>query len=259
MLAHATGLSTLLLAAVFALPTPLTSAEPAAAQEARVAAPSVDIREHDERLFLRFADEGEALEDFVRLASTVLDVPVKFDPQEVRDVRMTLVGDLSCEREDFRDLFDRLLLAHGFLSATRHHAGGTFLDVRRIESHLRRDNLTRFAAGAMLEPERLDERPAVAMPTYTTVFPLAHADARALMAVLNPMVDSRFETLRSLDHGALMVTATLDTLRSLRDVILALDDAAALRAATGSDELQQLRERVGVLEAKLARILGEDD
>lgn len=193
------GLPTLLALALLAAPAP--------AQD-----PTVDAS--GRYLSFQFDEtNGEKLENFIHLARMILDKPMKYDPQEVNNVNIRIIGTPQVERERFFQFFQAVLRAYDFIVVLYAEGAGDFYSIQRISASARGG-----AAGGVVKAtapivplESLEKYRYDPGTLITTSIPLKYIDGRAAMATFNPFFDSQVESIRNVENSNSLVITGFGT------------------------------------------------
>ncbi len=200
---------------------------------------------------------GERLEDLLLLAQELLDMPVKYNPAEVSDVRIRIVGPAVVSEAELRGFIETVLYMYDFLLLEESYGQRRLLQAVRVGIPTRGPG-ARIVAHATVVP--LEELPnwegRRAMISVT--LPLKHIDARETMAAFSTMVDQQVTQVR---HVA---SANLLTFTGPAQVVISVVRHAqsfdVANESAGIGRIAQLEERLDALERLLAEdILERDD
>jgi hypothetical protein len=182
----------------------------------------------------------------------MLQVPIAYQHENVADVRVRLIGDVSVPRDGLRRLLDSLLRSQGLVSwdAPPGEEGLITIAQTGTSSRHRIQGVRQFGH-QVIPAGKLDEQPARLTALYTAVFQLTYIDCRAVMSSLNPFLGSEGEMVRSVEgSNSLIVTSfSMGTLREIRDLIALIDvESTAVAQPT------PIEARLAKLEARLAEL-----
>ncbi|GEM_PF-2564159 len=203
-------------------------------------------------------EQGVGVVDFLEAAQETLGRPISYDPMELGDVRLHLMGSPSCSTEDFRDFFDKLLRSHGFLAYDAGLPGSDTIVVSNLGMGLGSSGRSSLSS-QIIDAARLDEQPARRTALYTTAFMLEHLQGRSLMATFMPLLDTRFESMRNVESSnSLVVTVTsLDQLRQIRDLLATMDVPGPDGRLDNAGRLTALEADLGAVRQDLAALKQE--
>ncbi len=192
-----------LLAIVLSAALVLLGAPPASAQD-------IEFTE-DNYFSIQFDEmEGEKLEDFIDLARNILHQPIKYNPAEVGDVRIRILGPQRVHPDDFYKYFQAVLKAYEFIVVNYGPEGSSFLSIQRVTAGgPRGGGFSAARSGAPVVPvERLDEFRDNPATLVTTSIPLKYIPARETMSTFSTMFDQQLEQVRNVENSnSLVITA----------------------------------------------------
>lgn len=192
-----------LLLACLALPV-----APAAAQDINLA--------EDNSYTLQFDEQaGESLQGFINLAQKLLGRPIRYQPEEVANVKIFIFGPQKIRQDRFYQYFQAVLKAYGFLIIEYGPDGANFLSVQKLGPGAG----PRGAGGtgqiasqapvvALEDLDRYENDPATLI---TTSIPLKYVNARDQIATLNNMFDGTVEQVRAVENANQLVITGFGT------------------------------------------------
>ncbi|MHC4845012.1 MAG: secretin N-terminal domain-containing protein, partial [Planctomycetota bacterium] len=165
-----------------------------------------DITVQGEYYVLQFDEaEGEPLVDFIDLAKSILQRPMKYDRQEVGNVFLFVVGHQTVRRDQFYQYFQAILKAHDFIVVNYGPPEASFLSIQKITA----GSGSRGSTGGgflksqapvvdLADLDRYQHDPA---SLITTSIGLRYIDARSTMSTLTPYFDTSIELVRNVENA----------------------------------------------------------
>jgi hypothetical protein len=229
------------------------------ASQVQVGEEALKVTAEGGTIVLQFGEDGERLADVLSVFQQLLGVPIDSRPDEVANVNLKVEGPQSVEPGRVRDLLDSLLERHEFWCWDDVSSGGLQIVVRS-----RTARFSRFKGNSMpgftplvVTPDELEAGPQPRLPLYTVVFHLQHVQASNQLVMLQAMLDSTCETVRSTESNALIVTASRAHLLQLRAILAASDQPLTLLPPGGfasvAQRLTHIEERLALLEKHVLR------
>jgi general secretion pathway protein D len=165
-----------------------------------------DITVQGEYYVLQFDEaEGEPLVDFIDLAKSILQRPMKYDRQEVGNVFLFVVGHQTVRRDQFYQYFQAILKAHDFIVVNYGPPEASFLSIQKITA----GSGSRGSAGGsffksqapVVDVSDLGKFQHDPATLITTSMPLRYIDARSTMSTLTPYFDTSIELVRNVENA----------------------------------------------------------
>lgn len=179
------------------------------AQSVTAQDPTVD--ETGKYLTLQFDETtGEKLENFIHLARQILDVPISYDPTEMNNVIIRIIGTPKVEREYFFEFFQAVLKAYDFVVADWMESGG-FYKIQKIQAAGPGRGANFKSQAPIVPAERIHEYANSPATLITTSIPLKYIDGRAAMATFNPYFDTQIEGIRNVENSNSLVITGFGT------------------------------------------------
>ncbi len=178
----------------------------------RAGAQNIEITPDGESYVLQFDEtNGERLDDFIDLAQKVLLRPIKYQPNEVGETRIFILGPQSVRIADFYQYFQAVLKAYDFLVVDYGPPGSTFLSVQKVQS-----GGPRGTGGVKPQPIVIDVSE---IPNYrndpatllSTSVPLKYIDARTANTTFTGVFDSPYEQVRAVENSNSVVFTAFGT------------------------------------------------
>ncbi len=176
-----------------------------------------DINVFEGKYTLQFDEQnGEKLEDFINLAQKLLNRPIRYEPTEVANVQIRIIGPQTIEQERFYQYFQAILKAYDFLIVEFGPDGANFLSVQKITP----GGGGRGGGGGagilksqapVVKVEDLDDYENDPATLITTSIPLHYVNARDQMTTLQNMFDPQIEAVRHVENANQLVITGFGT------------------------------------------------
>jgi general secretion pathway protein D len=168
-----------------------------------------DITEVGDKYVLQFDEQnGEKLEDFIDLAQKLLGRPIRYDPGEIANTKIQIIGPQSVEKARFYQYFQAVLKAYDFLIIEYGPEGANFLSVQKITAGGRQGGgaggtiKSQAPVVAIEDLHKYEDDPATLI---TTSIPLKYVNARDQLNTVQPMFDTSIEIVRPVDNANQLV------------------------------------------------------
>ncbi len=217
-------------------------------------APAQNVAVDDDRIKIQFDEvDGTLVPDFLKLMEIQLGRQVTYEPRDVEDRRLLVLGAQELPRRDFRAYAETLLLTqdlivveYGPVLAVRVSTGG-----RHSAKPGYAKGIAPFVPRDELMADWKGRRQIVT--TVLTVRSLHPGEVTNMLQTY--FTDPMLESCRSVDNArSLVLTGHAETLRQVARLVDELDRAAAADAARRTDELEArlefLEERLDALEER---------
>jgi general secretion pathway protein D len=172
-----------------------------------------NIEVFGEDYIMQFDEQnGEKLEDFINLAQKLLNRPIRYDPGDVSNTIIRIIGPQKIRQERFFQYFQAVLKAYDFLIVEFGPNGANFLSVQKMQQGGRPGGTGILKSQAPVVPlEELDRYEDDPATLITTSIPLHYVNARDQLTTLQNMFDSTIEQVRHVENANQLVITGFGT------------------------------------------------
>jgi type II secretion system protein D len=168
----------------------------------------------DNWIFQFDEENGESMIDFIHLGKVLLRRPIKFEPAEVGDTRIFIIGPVTVEKAKYYQFFQAVLKAYNFIIMDYGPRGSSFLSIQKIGvggAGSRSGGAFIKSKAPIVPMDRLHEYSEDPATLITTSIPLKYIEARSAMASFQPYFDTTIEGIRNVENSNSLVITGFGT------------------------------------------------